>query len=435
MNAKEINDVLLRGDVDREGLFPHLDALRRRPFVFSFDFGLPALPTAPGLLVIRGARQYGKSTWLEGALRQTVQEFGPATAVYLNGDELRDAEQLTQSVRELATSFRADAPVRRLFIDEITAVPDWTRGLKRVLDRGELKDVLVVTTGSKATDLHRGVERLPGRRGRLDRTTWHFTPVSFREFTRVCGDALGADVLWAYLIAGGSPLACGELAATGRLPEWVPETTRDWILGECIATGRNRSSLLGVISVLLAHGGSPVSQTRIARDAPLANNTVAVGYLDLLTDLMCVGTQRSWDASRRIENGRTPTKSPFVNLLAATSWHPSRIRSVSDFRALPESEQGIWIEWLVAQELTRRRAIAGEDMPHEIPYWQSRDHEIDFVTGPRQFLEVKRGRASPLDFAWFPAVHPKSRLRVICASEFQTDTVESVSLESFMSEA
>ena len=276
---------------------------------------------------------------------------------------------------------------------------------------------------------------LPGRRGRLDRTTWHFTPISFREFNRVCGPALGDEVLWAYLFSGGSPLACSEIGERGRLPEWVPETLRDWILGECIAGGRNRSSLLGVIDVLLRHGGSPVGQTRIARDAPLANNTLAVGYLDLLNDLMCIGTQRAWDESRRRENSRRPAKSPFVNLLAATAWHPARIRSVEDFHALPETEQGNWIEWLVAQELTRRRAIAGEDMPHEIPYWQASGHEIDFVLPPRDYLEVKRGGAGSLDFAWFPKTHPKARLRVVCASRFRTDAVESVSLEDFMLEA
>jgi len=429
-----LNRALADGAIDRDGLFPHLDRLQDTPFVFETHFGLDELPTEPGLLLVRGARQFGKSTWLERELRNTIRTFGPGTAFYLNGDHLRDADGLTREVQRLVAAFRTDAPVRRLFIDEITSLPDWTRGLKRLLDGGELRRVLVVTTGSRATDLHRGAERLPGRRGKLDRTTFHFTPVSFREFRRVCGKVLGEETLDAYLISGGSPLACGELAAKGRLPEWVVDTTRDWILGECVASGRSRSSLLGVMNVLLRHGASPLGQSKLARDAGLANNTVALGYLDLLGDLMCVGTTRAWDESRRVVNARRPAKAPMVNLLAAVAWHSERIRTVDDFRRMPPSEQGVWIEWLVAQELTRRRALRGEELPHELLYWDGGGHEIDFVEPPSAFIEVKRGAANPLEFSWFHASHPKAQLLVVCASKFRTDHVRGATLAEFLLE-
>ena len=103
----------------------------------------------------------GKSTWLEGALRDTVIRHGPGSGLFLNGDHWADADDLVLQLSALAGTFRRDAPVRRLFVDEITAVPGWSRALKRVLDRGELRDVLVVTTGSRATDLRRGIERVP----------------------------------------------------------------------------------------------------------------------------------------------------------------------------------------------------------------------------------------------------------------------------------
>ena len=96
-------------------------------------------------------------------MRDTVREHGAGTAFFLDGDYLRDANHLSDEVSRLAAAYRADAPVRRLFIDEITAVTDWERGLKRVLDRGELRRVLVVTTGSRATDLRHGSEGLPGQ--------------------------------------------------------------------------------------------------------------------------------------------------------------------------------------------------------------------------------------------------------------------------------
>ena len=67
-------------------------------------------------------------------------------------------------------------------------------------------------------------------------------------------------------------------------------------------------------------------------------------------------------------------------------------------------------------------------------FWQSKQHEIDFVVGGQDFLEVKGGPSTPLEFSWFAKVFPKAELRVITQSSFQTDTVCSVSLEEFLLE-
>jgi hypothetical protein len=73
-------------------------------------------------------------------------------------------------------------------------------------------------------------------------------------------------------------LACAELAANRRLPEYAIEITRDWIFGECAASGRSRAALLGVFECLHRFGGTPVGQAKLAREAGLANNTVAAGH-------------------------------------------------------------------------------------------------------------------------------------------------------------
>ena len=176
MDVNLINQALAQGRLDAPGVFPHLEQLARAPFVFPVDFGLPKLPQEPGVITIRGARQYGKSTWLEQQIRQTLQDFGPGSCFYLNGDEIPRAHDLLEAVQALVPAFSSRAAVKRLFIDEITAIEGWTGALKRLLDSGSLREVLVVTTGSRAHDLRRGTERLPGRKGRLSRTAYLFTP-------------------------------------------------------------------------------------------------------------------------------------------------------------------------------------------------------------------------------------------------------------------
>lgn len=94
--------------------------------------------------------------------------------------------------------------------------------------------------------------------------------------------------------------------------------------------------------------------------------------------------------------------------------------------------QGVWLEWLVGQELYRRASIAGDPEPERLRYWQGDQHELDFVQGNDMLVEVKRGQASALEFAWFPRLFPKKRLTVVCNSMFETDSVIGMTPEAFL---
>jgi len=232
MDIQTLNKLLAEGEIDTPGLFPHLEKLRQASYIFDHDFGLNTLPTISGILLIRGPRQYGKSTWLEQAVYKTIREFGAGSAFYLNGDMIPDRNALEKAIQDLITAFPKLASIRRIFIDEITAIPHWELSLKRMSDQGLFNTVLIVTTGSKATDLRRGSEKLPGRKGKLERSTYLFTPISYHEFHNKCAKTLGSTTWLTYLLSGGSPIACSALASEGILPEYVIELTRDWIEGE-----------------------------------------------------------------------------------------------------------------------------------------------------------------------------------------------------------
>lgn len=434
MNALEINQALASGVHDSPGVLPKIDALKTQSAVFKINFGLDQLPCEPGILLIRGARQYGKSTWLQQCIHATVEEFGPGSVFYLNGDEIRNEADLEDQLLTLGRLFSPRAAVRRIFVDEITAIKAWEKALKRLIDRNDLQNVLIVTTGSKATDLRRGAERLPGRKGRLDRTEYLFTPISFSEFKRVCASRFDEqDLLPAYLLSGGSPPAALSLIENGWIAPYVIEIVRDWIYGEFAASGRSRDLLLGVMECLFRFGGTPVGYAKIAREAGMANNTVASGYIEQLRDLLCAAPALAWDTSYRRSNRRRPCKFHMTNLLAATAWHPAHIRSPADVHALAPQNQAVLLEWAVAQECWRRAALRGDEIPEKMNFWQSASHEIDFVLSPTELLEVKRGKSGPLEFGWFPKVFPQARLTVISSSRFETDAIEGITLHDFLS--
>ncbi|HLB42603.1 MAG TPA: hypothetical protein VJN02_07110 [Gammaproteobacteria bacterium] len=80
MDIHTLNNHLELGDITPPSMFPHIEQLQSLPYVFKVNFGLDRLPLEPGILLIRGARQYGKSTWLEQQIVKTIQEFGPGKA-------------------------------------------------------------------------------------------------------------------------------------------------------------------------------------------------------------------------------------------------------------------------------------------------------------------------------------------------------------------
>jgi len=431
MNVVERNQLYIKGVLDAEGLFPRLEVAPASGF-FNWDFGLAELPREPGIIVIRGPRQYGKSTWLEYQLRETLRQFGPGTALFLNGDYIAGPDELEREIESLVSHFPAEASVRRLFIDEITAVAGWQKAIKRLADSGLLRKVLLITTGSKASDIQREAELLPGRKGKLARTIYLFVQLPYKVFYDKAFPTLKSQTLAAYLIAGGSPPACAAVLETGSVPEYLFQTTADWIYGECALAGRSRPMLLRMLEQLMRRGASPVAQTTLAEESGMANNTVAHGYLDLLSDLLVLGTSEPWDPGRKVRVSRKASKYPFVNLLAANTWSTNRHTTPASLERSTGEEKGVWWEWAVASELFRRAAREAHPTPLQSLFWRSEKREIDFVRNRKPWIEVKAGKASPFEFDWFGRTFPREKLLVVNSERFDGNAVRGVTLEDFL---
>jgi predicted AAA+ superfamily ATPase len=436
MNVREKNEQLLTAKPGQLDFWPKIKEYQESRNLFFFEFPLGReLPTEPGLITIRGPRQYGKSTWLELSIRDTLEEYKPGSVFYLNGDELNSHEQLADELVLLESLFAKKAKIKRIFIDEITSVDNWERAFKRLYDAGHLRDVLVVTTGSNARDLRRGAERLPGRKGRLDRTEYIFLPVSYQQFYKTCFSELQhySDVpAWViYLLSGGSPLAINEILFDGILPEFLVNLTKDWVLGDILTQGRDRIFLKNILDVIYRLGASPVGFAKLAREAGLANNTVAAGYIEQLSDLLVLKPIMQKDVEKNIFLQRKPCKFLFTNTLAATAFHPRAIRYISDFEKLSPLERGAMVEFLVSQELLRRAAWSGEDLDSSLGFWRSENHEIDFVY-KNDFFEVKSGEASLTDFKWFHKVFPAKNLNALSQSSFESQKISGKKIHDFL---
>jgi len=100
--------------------------------------------------------------------------------LYFSFDLHREPEALYDVVRR-AKALHPDAEGPwYLFLDEVTSVPRWQRGVTVAWDQGLTRDDFLLLTGSSAHDVKYGAEQLPGRRG--SGADFLHLPMSFRDF-------------------------------------------------------------------------------------------------------------------------------------------------------------------------------------------------------------------------------------------------------------
>ncbi len=249
---------------------PHLVGAARAPYERRPDVLDDVAP--PNLYTLRGPRRVGKSTVLKQTIARLHQAgVDPRRICYFAADALssfNDLINLFQAARLLFPDL-GDAP-RYFLIDEVTAIPDWQRGIKWIRDNTLVGEDCIVATGSSARDIAAGSVHLAGRRGPavgLDRL---LLPMSFAEFVRCAGYALPQpprvafdafyteegraacqeavvhvgtllDAFEAYLLAGGFPQAVADFRRMGQVSDGFARDLWDVAQADLRAMGMRQS--------------------------------------------------------------------------------------------------------------------------------------------------------------------------------------------------
>ncbi|WP_048178514.1 ATP-binding protein [Methanosarcina sp. MTP4] len=137
------------------------------------------------IYTLRGPRQVGKTTLVKLIIRDLLDEIEhPQSVFYFTCDLVADEKELFEVLNlylNWAAAFRLER--KYIFLDEISSVRDWEKGLKYLVDTGALKNTSVVLTGSHSIDIKSSIERLPGRRGEGEGTLDKiFFPMKFSEY-------------------------------------------------------------------------------------------------------------------------------------------------------------------------------------------------------------------------------------------------------------
>ncbi|MFH1285408.1 MAG: ATP-binding protein, partial [Candidatus Micrarchaeota archaeon] len=226
---------------------------------------------------------------------------------YYSFDLAKEAVDIERVLVEYLDS-ASDEKGRHLFLDEATAVSDWQKAVKLLVDRGDMrKDDCVLVTGSSAVDLRKGSERLPGRG--IEGKEYFYLPCCFNKYLQLKGvdvethDPMDAEAFCrtadrqraklltlnkhfaSYLKEGGFLYSMnhgGNDAAMERYARWLE--------GDFVKSGKSPIIAKEIVQAVIRKGCSQFSYHSIAKETSAVSHNTIIDYLGTFSDELFLRT-------------------------------------------------------------------------------------------------------------------------------------------------
>lgn len=285
---------------------PHLHRLSELTYQHHFSWWKQlALDLVPGIYILTGGRQVGKSTSCKQLIQHCLQKelFAPDKIFYLPCDEIYDAKALSDTLRLFLNEVSTEKFL--IIIDEITYVKDWDRVIKALADEGYFQHGLCLLTGSDTLILKEAAMRFPGRRGTASKIDFHLHPLSFSEYVGLLSPnkVLNNNQLFLlfknYLICGGYLRAINDLAQFGKITEATLLTYEQWVRGDFLKQHKKEDTLLAVLCALLTVGASQISYTGLTQKIGLISNDTCIDYCRLLERMDILINLQAFDQNKK----------------------------------------------------------------------------------------------------------------------------------------
>jgi len=302
---------------------PHLGYLKSLKYILEPPL-LDEIPLQiPGIYILTGARQVGKSTLLKLLIKQLLlnKKCTPNQIFYLPCDIIVSFQELITEVEHFFKQLQ-QGTFFYLFIDEVTYVKEWDRAIKYFADLGYFRQGSVLITGSDSTILEEGMKRFPGRRGTASTTDFHYYPLSFSEYIRLVEPSLWETVKQVheaglfyfqdpfkkqtqdikitllenhpekldslfnqYMITGGFLTAINEFGMHGSIGQYIYNTYIQWVLGDFLKRNKNENFLKEIILALSERLGKQISYHNITAVTNIQSHSTTHEYLQILVNM------------------------------------------------------------------------------------------------------------------------------------------------------
>lgn len=299
-------------------LDPQLLQLKKQRYVFHSPL-IHAFPMkTPGIYMLSGGRQIGKTTLLkQWMLHLLLRKIQPEAIAFLSGELIDDHHMLLHLLQQQLASM----PKTRgkfLILDEVSYIKDWDKGVKFAADAGLLSDTILMITGSDTTMVQEARSRFPGRRGEAPIQDFHLYPLSFKEFVQLKKikpnkvDDLFVQ-FYEYLAHGGYMTAINDMAKLGKILEATLITYSDWIRGDMLKRGKQEIFLREILGGIVKRYGCQITWNTLAKDLSIDHPNTVVDYVHLLESMDAVFVQSALMEDRLIGAPKKAKKVMFTD--------------------------------------------------------------------------------------------------------------------------
>jgi predicted AAA+ superfamily ATPase len=154
---------------------------RQPPVVKKRDVPIEKYLDTKQAIVVKGFRRVGKTYLLFYLVRKLLETYSKKQVIYINFEDERIPvkKEFLSQLLPVIKEFTGGTPIY-LFLDEVQAMPEWSRWLRRLLDTENIK-IFITGSSSKISEREIPTE-LRGRFLEVE-----LLPLSFSEFLRFTG--------------------------------------------------------------------------------------------------------------------------------------------------------------------------------------------------------------------------------------------------------
>jgi len=270
-------------------------------------------------LLITGPRQSGKTTYLKLIIYDLLinKNVRNDRIAYISCEPLDDFNDIIDLFR-----FFHRENFRYIFLDEITFVKEWEKGIKYILDSRLKSGKIIYITGSSTLFLKR--ESFPGR----SISQVYHLPVNFKKFVQLFGSKnLNKNIdkkpelfieelnhlFLKYVHCGGFPEPMYELMEEGKISEKTIDAIYTWIIGDIGKLGYSVRISNSVIKGIVKNYSTRFSLNSLAKEMEISAHKVVRDYLELLENLMLIKQVFFLDIEKRAVSYRKERKVYFID--------------------------------------------------------------------------------------------------------------------------
>jgi len=387
------------------------------------------------IYVLRGPRRVGKTTLLKLKIKHLIESgVKPENIFFYPCDLIEDPRQLVSIIDLYLSKVRDPSERAFIFIDEISMLKDWQRGIKVLVDSGKLRNCTVVLTGSHSIDLKKSTETLSGRRGEVYKLKYQtpdklMLPCKFSEYVETINKnvkeairyfrplpigkrrdillQLGRgeiskelekiyllfssdlrDLLEDYLIVGGIAQAIDEYIKTRRVSDNTYATFINFLIRDITRWKTNYLYARQIIRRVIETLSTPISWYTLKEGTEIRDPKTAETYVDTLKESFVLLYLYQLDVNNKTPSYRKDKKiyfqDPFI-FHACRSWiyGKSAFSSSLDFIRTEENKSKL-IECIISDHLVRYTfnvySTPLYDPTNYVFYWKSKKRrEVDFI--------------------------------------------------------